>query len=352
MATDPQPQCPTPPRSIKGWGMRIVIGCGVLIGLVLFATLFADRHWFASLLCSFTVQYALLLIPISTVCIIARRWRWAMLFIMLLTVQTTPVLPYLFFFPPETHDKNHAGQNTFRLLVQNVQIDNRQHQRLLELIYRENPDAVLLLETDEQWIKALEPLHTVYPYYREVPFEGAFGISILSKTAWESCEVRKSGPDQLPITITQWGHGPDKITLIGTHPFPPISAEKAASRNTQLLQNIRILEARSDAYEGTKILAGDFNLTPWSPCFRKLLVDPYAGYGGYRGVNRTGQTTQTFRDAGIGYFPWPTWHLFPTLMGGVKIDHVLFHSEQSPLNYRVGPYIGSDHRAVIVDFEY
>lgn len=349
MATDPQDKNIASAMSSQSWGIRFAIACGIAICLVSFTKIFAGSHWIASLLSSFTVQYVLLLIPISAACLIRRRWWWGTLFIATLSIQLATIQPYFFPGKSDPLAGNEGSPSTFRLFVQNVQIDNHQHQRLIELIHQENPDAILLLETDERWIQALKTLHTSYPYYKEVPFQGAFGISILSKTAWESCEVLESGPDQLPVTVTQWGKGIKRITLIGTHPFPPISSGKAVSRNTQLQENIRLLEARSGAYEGTKILAGDFNLTPWSPCFQTLLIDPYLEHGGYRLPDQIASKNKTFQDAAEGYNLWPTWYLFPTLLGGVKIDHVLIHSDQNVMNYRVGPNIGSDHRAVIVD---
>jgi endonuclease/exonuclease/phosphatase (EEP) superfamily protein YafD len=79
-------------------------------------------------------------------------------------------------------------------------------------------------------------------------------------------------------------------------------------------------------------MVGDFNLTPWSPVFDAVLS--------------AGQ----LNDTGMGFGVRPTWYVFPTWAGGLKIDHILSSQNIAAVNYRVGPDVGSDHRAVILDF--
>ena len=84
--------------------------------------------------------------------------------------------------------------------------------------------------------------------------------------------------------------------------------------------------------ESGTLLVGDFNLTPWSPRFRQM-VD--AG---------------RLQDASLGYGISPTLTPLPTLMGGLKVDHVLVNSGIVIRNYQLKPCAHSDHRLVTVDF--
>ena len=78
------------------------------------------------------------------------------------------------------------------------------------------------------------------------------------------------------------------------------------------------------------IVAGDLNLTPWSPFFREF-------------VDRSG-----LRDSRRGFGVQATW---PSRLGmaGIPMDHVLVSQDGSVIDRRVGPSFGSDHRPVIVD---
>jgi endonuclease/exonuclease/phosphatase (EEP) superfamily protein YafD len=82
-----------------------------------------------------------------------------------------------------------------------------------------------------------------------------------------------------------------------------------------------------EAANGRLVLAGDLNLTPWSPRFARLLTE-------------TG-----LDDSGLRRGLAPTW-LWPF---GLAIDHVLVGAGLVALDNHLGPELGSDHRPVIVD---
>jgi len=85
--------------------------------------------------------------------------------------------------------------------------------------------------------------------------------------------------------------------------------------------------------QSPRLITGDFNLTPWSPWFDKIC-----------------QTSQT-SDAATGFGVATTWQVFPTLIGGLKIDHTLVSDDIGVVDFRVGPDIGSDHRPTIIKFQ-
>ena len=78
------------------------------------------------------------------------------------------------------------------------------------------------------------------------------------------------------------------------------------------------------------VMMGDFNTTPWSPVFRKLL-----------GQNEWGDSR-----AGFGNQPtWPSW-----LGGlGIPIDHALVASGVRVLNRSTFAIPGSDHRGLLLE---
>ena len=111
------------------------------------------------------------------------------------------------------------------------------------------------------------------------------------------------------------------------------------ARNEQLFN----IAARFD--ENTcNVMVGDFNLTPWSPNFQKVvaagnLTDASKKPSGPTpGLTLSGLT--------------PTWYGFPTWIGGLKIDHALVSNEVSVEDLEIGPDVDSDHRALILDFSF
>ena len=328
---------------------KVVIAGGLVICLSTLLRFLATEWWITEILSSFAVQYAVLMTPLVLACCFWRNWKWAVLFFVVLCINGFIILDYLPLRQTHSPDLNSNQEPPFRLMIQNVQVNNTAFDRLRDLVNEEQPTVILLLETNENWIRALEQLHDYYPWHKHDPHQGAFGLSILSKKPWNSCEILHLGPHGLPTVLAKWGSQESQLTLVGVHPYPPISAAKTRSRNLQLIDSLLLLEGVSQQYEGTKIVAGDFNMTPWSPWFEKLLVDPYQAFGGYRLPDSLSAISIPFRDAAKDFNLDPTWQLFPTLLGGVKIDQVLIHSHEDVLDYRVGPNVGSDHRAVFVD---
>lgn len=93
------------------------------------------------------------------------------------------------------------------------------------------------------------------------------------------------------------------VTLLGTHPLPPGSAEYARLRNDQL----RAIATKVQASKGLTIVLGDLNATPWWPA----------------------------------YLP----------IGRIPLDHCLVSPSIYVINKQLGPNVGSDHLPVVIDLE-
>ncbi len=118
------------------------------------------------------------------------------------------------------------------------------------------------------------------------------------------------------------------ITELGTHPLPPGSPERLRLRDEQLTA----LAGFVAGLRKPLILAGDLNVTPWSPRFERLLRE-------------TG-LTDTARGRGL-QGTWPVglpWMRIP-------IDHCLISESFRVVDRKVGPAVGSDHFPLLVDLE-
>ena len=55
-------------------------------------------------------------------------------------------------------------------------MENRDHQAVVQIIERENPDVIFLMETDETWVEALTPILDTYDTVLLQPQSKPYGL--------------------------------------------------------------------------------------------------------------------------------------------------------------------------------
>ncbi|MEM8865009.1 MAG: endonuclease/exonuclease/phosphatase family protein [Planctomycetota bacterium] len=294
-----------------------------LIGLA------ARLSWLAELATHFAWQYAIALPVCLVYCLATRRKRLAALAALCLLLNFRQLAP-LYSSPTVTPvaDTSSTQVDPLRVLTLNVLTANRKFDRVLELIRREDPEVVLLLEVDQPWVDAMAPLEASYPQHRHRVRSDNFGVAFYTRMPTRELQIREFGGGEVPSVVAEIDWQGEPLTIVGAHPLPPMSARQSAMRNNQLAA---IGEFVSELPHAAVVL-GDLNITPFSPHFRDLLE------------------SGDLRDSGRGYGWQPTWAgRFKWL--GLPIDHVLYSSDLQVLDRRVGPHVGSDHRPVLVDFK-
>jgi endonuclease/exonuclease/phosphatase (EEP) superfamily protein YafD len=299
----------------------IIFICSVSAALSMFA--FAARwSWSCELLTHLRAHYLVALTIGAAMLAALKHLKLAAVFGVVAIINLCFVLPL---YLPET--RNRAEGHPIRLMSVNGYHYNPTRQKLIGLIRDTQPDVVLVLEVDDAWVKEIELLAAAYPHRHYEPRTHDLGIALLSRLPVQDLNVRDFGPADVPtITARLEDQSGSSFHLIGTHPLPPIWRTSAAMRNRQLTN----IAAYVRTLIGPIVLAGDLNSTSWSPNFRDLL-------------NGTG-----LRDTRNGFGNQPT-HPYLLAPIGIAIDHVLVSPEIAVRDRSVGPYIGSDHRPVIVD---
>lgn len=221
-----------------------------------------------------------------------------------------------------------AGEAQLRLVEINVNSQNTEHARVAAFLRAEDPDLLLLLEVNERWLSALEPLAGAYPHRIARPRGDNFGIALWTRLPVTRLEIARLGSG-LPSVVVELRTPSGRLTLVGTHPPPPAGASLADERDQQL----HAVAQQLSAAEGERVLLGDLNLTSWSPIFDDLiaqsgLVDTRRGFG----LQAT----------------WPAW-FWPL---SIPIDHCLISDGLRVVDRRVGPEVGSDHRPIVVDLRF
>ncbi len=220
-----------------------------------------------------------------------------------------------------------------RVVSFNVLTSNQNHAAVLDWLRQADADIIFLMEVDRVWAKALEPILTTHPHHLVQARSDNFGLACYSRVPLEKVrflggdELMRPGvpgaelcQDSIEARLTTAGRD---WTFLGTHPVPPMGGDYAAARDGQL----RALSGHI-AQAGVPVLvAGDLNASPWSHGFRQL----------------TGGTT--LRGASGAWKPtWRNGSLF-----AIPIDHALATPPLVIKNRTIGPDLGSDHRAQVVD---
>lgn len=287
---------------------------------------FCGRLWWGfELMCHFRAQYFVGLLAGTILLVVARCYRRAVLFGVLVIVHAALLLPF-YVAGDQPHDPHAAAR--LRLVISNVHAANEEHAKVLELVRREEPDVAVFVEVDGRWAAALAALDDGWPHARSVPQSGNFGMAIYSRLPLEDCHVESLGEDY-PAIVARLRVGQAPVTIFGAHPVPPVSARVSAMRNRQLVALAQIVAHTP----GEKIVAGDLNSTSWSPAFADFLavtglVDSRRG----RGIQGSWRAD------------------LPALLR-IPIDHCLVSKKLRVIRREIGPDVGSDHLPVIVDLE-
>ena len=296
--------------------IAMLVGAATLLGFL------ARYGWSLELLSHFRVQYFWLLAGCGCALITLRRGKLATCGLVLALVNLVLIVPLYFGPAPPPGERA-----TLRAMMLNVYWLNRDHARVLELIRRESPDFIMLAEVTDEWAEALTALQTDYPYSKVISGYTAGGVAFFSRLEMAELAIRDLGDNGLPTVVATLKTSEGEITVVGTHPPSPGSPQHLKDRNRQLAGLGRMVRNRT----GPIIVLGDLNTTSWSPYFQDLLA------------------ASGLRDSRRGFGIQASWPALPLPLR-IPIDHCLISKELLVHDRRIGPSVGSDHRAVIVDF--
>ena len=180
-----------------------------------------------------------------------------------------------------------------------------------------NPDFVTLQELASNNRRVLTDLKRAYPSMQFCPFVTVGGTAVLSR--WpriKGSEICADGYGLAGMQV-ETPDGPVWVLSVHLHwPYPYGQAE-----------HVKILLPMIEALDGPVVIAGDFNMVPWSSVVRK--------FGRATGTTRAGHVFATMHQLD-GLVPLP-------------IDHVLTPGGNGTISAR--PKLGSDHLGVLATFE-
>jgi endonuclease/exonuclease/phosphatase (EEP) superfamily protein YafD len=354
----PHPEAAPKPAARRGLLRRVTSGV-VKLGIVaavpaltlLAATRYLDiRPYWLDIPSNFQFHYLLAACLLLALAGGLRFRAGVILAFTLVLFQIPAFLPYYF------GGAKDDGPANLRVGVANVYGANRHFDAFEAWIASEQPDAVLLQETEERWPAFLDLIMGEYGYAYvksvEHPIWG-FDARIFSRhpiTAYETIELpHKAFPVQRAVIA--------------------VDGRKVALYNLHLFTSGQVREAQNDVLRAVlleeslpHVLAGDFNATPWSLGQRQLLEGldlRNAAFGfGYtptwpariKPMIQFARAILLREQNGLGRFSAPeTITPFFARYVGIPLDHVYVSSGIGVVGASSGPGINSDHLPIVFD---
>ncbi|MGZ5410730.1 MAG: endonuclease/exonuclease/phosphatase family protein [Aeromicrobium sp.] len=301
--------------------MLIVSFLGYCLGLATMAGFFGGSWWVLDLLAGFRHQLAIGLIVCAVIAAFA-RWRKTAVVIGLLAAVNLALVVPLYIGPsrPETGE--------LRIVSFNVLASNRRFAEVVDFIRASDADVVVLHEVTSRWEEAIEEAAAAFedwPYeITEARARGdLFGSMVLVEPGAmvESFGFGLTDPRAIEILL------PGGVALLAIHPLSPSTEFRARQNDRQLL----FATDWAAAQDGPAIVVGDFNATPWSFPFRRLMSST--------------DLSNSVRGFGLEL----SYPADGNPLIRVPIDHLLVSDGLAVVDRRLGPAMGSDHFPLTVD---
>jgi endonuclease/exonuclease/phosphatase (EEP) superfamily protein YafD len=214
-----------------------------------------------------------------------------------------------------------------RVVTANVMFDNREFDALIDELIAFDADVLVLEEVTPTWWDhiAASSLVRSHPHVVREPRWGAGGMTILADRPLEDRTIDRMGDRSVPSATIRVGE--QRVRVLGVHTVAPNFAFAANRRDQREVTAIIRRAPRP------RLVAGDFNATPYNRWYGELL-----DLGLTEAHDAVGEPFAT---------TWPNGH-HP--LPPVRIDHVFVDEPITPVRVAQGEGAGSDHRPVVVDF--
>ena len=210
-----------------------------------------------------------------------------------------------------------------KIFALNVWGRSSAYAEVIDLVRRESPDIVVLVEVTPRWRRAMRALEADYPYHIDCIGKSNCDLMLFSRRPWVSAAATYDRATYASVVEARLMLEDGPLTVFGTHLMRPIGI---GDLNGQMAQ-ADVLARHIEAAPGRKIVVGDFNAVPWGRVVTTL--ETRTGMRVLPGLEGTWPAP----------LPWPL---------RLPIDQAMVSADAVVASRRVGPVVGSDHSPVIV----
>ena len=307
--------------------MVVVVIPAVALAVMSLAAFLGRWVWWLDVLANFRAQYVVALAVLGLVVMLSKWRKTGYVILGAALINLIAVLP-LFIGSPADPESTAAS---VRVMSFNLLSDNESYSDVIEYIDAVDPDIVLLHEASRPWEVAVDSSGLDYEVVRPRSEDLIFGTLVLVRgedVEAVSYGFAASSPRAVEVSFRPEGWT-DPLSVLGTHPLAPTDDERAALRDAQLGFAGQWAADRTGAY----LVAGDFNSTPWSWPFRRLL------------------DLGELHNSQVGFGLQPSFSSQSNLLLRVPIDHLVHSEALEVTDRRLGPALGSDHFPLLVDLQ-
>jgi endonuclease/exonuclease/phosphatase (EEP) superfamily protein YafD len=300
---------------------QLAVWAAASLWIALAAGMLGRYLWPLDLFAHFRVQYAVLFVLIAVLLWIFKRRMLSVVSLAGAVVSAVPLMAYL---APGTGPSASASSPHFRVITFNAWIASRDIRSTADFLRRADADAIVLQELPAHEVMELRERLSSYPYWYIEPLSSR--VAILSRWPIREAVPFRSGSGGIIGSRVALDWMGQRIQLLGVHLHWPLSGWSSRLRNEEL----RSIAAWAREQQDPVLVAGDFNITPWSAHFAELL-------------SRSG-----LRDCAQGEGLRGSWPAQLPLFR-IRIDHCLASAHFRTVEVRVGPMLRSDHLPVSAD---
>ena len=188
-------------------------------------------------------------------------------------------------------------------------------------------DIALLQEFSPPWEMQLVELSGRFPHSVLVPRPGSYGLAVYSRYPITDSFVESLVVPRIPFVRASIRIGRTSLDVANIHLLTPVYPRWFALRNEQ----IEVIADTVDQMSNRTVVCGDWNLTPWSGQYQKL-IDAGLDHG------RPGDQIKATWPSALGW-------------AGIPIDHCFASNGAAIRSKLIGPNVGSDHRPILVEID-
>ncbi len=309
-----------PPSRSATWTAGVplaFVGIAVLVASVL---AFAGEWWWVlDAVANFRIQLSIMGTGVVIGALALRLRSLVVLGLAIVAVNVVPIVPLFAGGAGASVDRD------LRIASYNVRAGAAENARqAVAWLATTDADIVFLHEATSRWRRLVEradlPWTIVGPEFENgEPFGTMALVPEGSEVRFEEV-IRRATP---AVTVEVDG---EVVTVLGVHALSPYGSARSEARDRELLA----LGEWAAGQDERVIVAGDFNATPFSWSFQRLL--------------EVGNLENSLE--GFGLQPtWPSGNIFLR----IPIDHLVHTDGIAVVDRRVADSFGSDHLPLIVD---
>ena len=293
----------------------VILVSVAIIGVTMLSLLYDVNVWWIKTLDFPRVQcFFILLLCLLGFIFLNRHWSWGTKLLVVGLVSSLGLQAY-FIYPytslpakvvPSINSNSASDASTVSLLIANVYMYNRKANAFLDIVQEADPDMVLVMETDQWWMDAIQPLQNQYAYHHEYPTSNTYGMGLYSRFPMLDMQTEFFQHDSVPSFHTQVQLPSGRTFMFhGVHPVPPVHSEHPDNAGEKEIEIIKVGQMITQEQQPA-IVAGDFNDVAWSHTSRLFHTE------GQLYDTRIGRGLYSSFDATSSIMRWPLDHIYVT----------------------------------------